>query len=109
MFTFMLGASSTGALVASATAETGQSAMPAAMRAIRFAVAGAITTMSAASATWMCPISDSWVRSNRSVMTGRPESAWKVMGPTNSRARGVITTRTVASALVNKRTSSTAL
>ena len=109
MFTFMLGASRTGATVASTTALTGQSAMPAAMRAIRLAVAGATTTRSAPSATWMWPISDSWVRSNRSVATGLPERVWKVSGPTNSLARAVITTRTLAPALVSRRTSSTAL
>jgi hypothetical protein len=109
MLTFMLGATRTGAREASTTAVTGQSAIPAAMRASRLAVAGATMTRSARSATWMWPISDSCVRSKRSVMTGCPESAWKVSGPTNSRARDVMTTRTRASALLSRRTSSTAL
>jgi hypothetical protein len=47
MWTFIDGATSTGARVASATAETGSSACPAASRASALVVAAAITTRSA--------------------------------------------------------------
>ena len=53
MFTFMAGATSTGARVASSTAVTRSSASPCAMRASVCAVAGATTTSSAQSASAM--------------------------------------------------------
>jgi hypothetical protein len=109
MLTFIVGASSTGALVASATAVTASSASPAARRASVLAVVGAMIIRSAASATWMCPIVASSVRLNRSVNTGRPLRAWNVSAPTNSVARAVMQTCTVAPALMSRRTSSAAL
>ncbi len=83
--------------------------MPAASRAMVLAVAGAMITSSARSATWMCPISDSWVRSKRSKNTGRPVSAWNVSSPMKWRALAVMTTCTWAPAFTSKRTSSAAL
>ena len=53
MLTFIDGAISTGARVASTTALTASSAIPFARREIAFAVAGATMTRSAASAIWM--------------------------------------------------------
>ena len=73
------------------------------------AVAGAIATASASSASRMCPISDSWVRSKVSVATGCPASVWNVSGVTNRCAAAVITTRTRAPAPTSSRTSSHAL
>jgi len=109
MLTFIEGASSTGARVASASAVTASSAMPAAMRAQRSAVAGAITTISAASASWMWPIFSSSVSENRSVNTGRRVSAWNVIAVMKCWARGVIATSTMAPALSSSRTNSAAL
>jgi hypothetical protein len=109
MFTFIDGASSSGARVASATAVTASSAMPAASRAIRLAVAGATIIRSARSATRIWPMSCSCPGSTSSVITARPLSAWNVNAPTNFWARRVITTVTSAPALVNRRTSSQAL
>ena len=109
MLTFMDGASSTGARVASVTAATGSSAWPAASRAIAFAVAGAMMTRSAESASWMWPIVASSVRLHRSVNTGRRVSAWNVIGPMNFCAPAVIATSTFAPALSRSRTSSAAL
>ena len=75
MLTFIDGATSTGARVASVIAVTASSAMPCASRAITFAVAGATITISARSASVMWPIVASSVRLNRSVNTGRRVSA----------------------------------
>jgi hypothetical protein len=109
MCTFIAGATTTGARVASSTVVSRSSAMPCAILASTFAVAGATSTTSAVSASRMCPISDSSVRSNVSVPTRFPDSVWSVSGVTNSRAALVITTRTVAPACRSWRTTSHAL
>ena len=83
----MAGARITGACVVSTVADNKSSARPAARRASRSAVAGAITTASACSAwrTWFT----SGTRSNTSVETGLPLSASRVGTPTNLVAFGV--------------------
>ena len=89
----MAGATTTGAVVVSTVAVRRSSAIPAAIFAIVFAVAGAMMTRSASwpMRTWL-----TWsTKSKTSVVTGRPESASKVGAPTNSRALGVGTTVTV--------------
>ena len=58
MLTFIAGASSTGARLASTTAASRSSAIPAAKRAMASAVAGATMIRSASSARRMWPISD---------------------------------------------------
>ena len=109
MFTFMAGASSTGARVASTTAASRSSAMPAASRAMTSAVAGATSTRSAWSASWMWPIWASSAGSNRLRATGCPDSVCSVRGVMNLVAARVITTRTSAPALRSKRQVSAAL
>ena len=104
MCTFMAGATTTGARVTSSTVVSRSSAIPCASLASRLAVAGAISIKSAVSASVMCPISDSWVRSNVSVETGLPDRVCKVSGVMNSCAFLVITPLTVASALTSRRT-----
>ncbi len=84
MFTFMAGASRTGARVASATVVRRSSAIPAASRAMTSAVAGAISSRSASSAMRMCPISDSRGRSSGSAraesVAGGPGNPARVPG-----------------------------
>jgi hypothetical protein len=109
MFTFIAGASRIGARVASTTAASRSLAMPAAMRAMKSAVAGATTTMSASSASRMWPISASDAGSNRSSATAAPDSVCSVSGVMKRVAASVITTRTVAPAFTYRRTSSAAL
>ena len=70
MFTFIAGATRTGARVASSTAETRSSASPQLSFASVLAVAGARITSSAQSASEMWSISPSSEASNRSVRTG---------------------------------------
>ena len=98
MLTFIAGATTSGARVASSTVVRRSSAIPCAIFAITFAVAGAITTASAVSASRMWPISDSSVRSKVSSATRFPDSVWSVISVTNSRALRVITTWTAAPA-----------
>ena len=86
------GASSTGADVARIVVVRRSSAWPLAIRAMRSAVAGATTTMSARSAKRTC--STLATSSNTSVWTGCPLSASHVGRPTNSRAALVGTTWT---------------
>ncbi len=64
---FIAGARSTGAAVAITTVESMSSAMPPRIFPRMFAVAGAIIRRFARCAREMCPISDSVMRSNRSV------------------------------------------
>ena len=109
MFTFIAGASRSGALLASTTAVKRSLAIPAARRAIASAVAGATISRSASSASWMCPIAASLPRSNSSRDTGAPESVCIVSGVMNCVAASVITTLTVAPALTKRRQSSAAL
>ena len=66
MRTFIAGAASTGLSVASSAVLARSSAMPAAMRASRSAVAGATTTRSASRDNRMWPISLSSVSENSS-------------------------------------------
>lgn len=106
---FIAGASTSGARLARHNVVTRSSAMPAASRAISPAVAGAITMRSAQRASSMWPIAASAAGSHSDERTGWPESAWKVVGPTNSRAASVITTRTSAPASRRRRTRSAAL
>ncbi len=109
MFTFIAGASSSGAFEARTTAVSRSLAIPAARRAMASAVAGATINRSASSASLMCPISASLPRSNSSRATGAPDSVCMVSGVMNWVAASVITTRTVAPALTSSRQSSAAL
>ena len=81
------GASTTGQVAVSTVALSRSSARPAAIRASRSAVAGAIRTRSASSAwrTWLT----AWTSSNTLVFTGCPDSASQVGAPTNRRAVSV--------------------
>jgi hypothetical protein len=97
------GAASTGHEAASASVVRRLSARPCASLAIVFAVAGAITSRSAAWASptcAMCVGSPSPGAAHRSAYTGRPVSAWKVSGATKRIAASVITTSTRAPACV---------
>ena len=98
---FMAGASSTGAVAASSRLVSASSASPCAMRAISCAVAGATITTSACwpQRTWLSAAS----RSHSDTSTGRPVSASKVTGRTNSAAERVSTTSTRAPASVRCR------
>ena len=84
----MAGASAIGAEVARHKVVRRSSAWPVARRAMKSAVAGAIITKSAQRASSMCDIAFSASGSHRSLRTSRPETAWKVIGVTNSRAPG---------------------
>ena len=91
---FMAGASVIGAAVARHSVLSRSSARPAASRAMKSALAGATSTRSAQRASSMCPIAASAAESHRLSRTGRPESAWKVVAPMNSRAAAVMTVDT---------------
>ncbi len=106
MWTFMAGATSTGARVASSRVVTRSSARPCAMRASRWAVAGATTTSSAQSASAMWSISPSSAASKSSLRTERPERVWSTSGETKRAASGVSTQRTSWPARRRARTSS---
>ncbi len=80
--------------------------MPAAMRAMRSAVAGASSTKSAHLASSICPIEASAAGSSKLSDTGRPETACMVSGVMNSLAAWVITTCTVAPRSTNRRVNS---
>ncbi len=80
MTRFMAGASAMGAEVARHKVVSRSSAWPVARRAMKSAVAGAMTTKSAQRASSMCDIAFSASGSQRSLRTSRPETAWKVMG-----------------------------
>ena len=109
MCTFIAGASTTRARVASMTVVSRSSAIPVASLASTLAVAGAMSRHSAASASRMCPISDSCVRLKVSVATGCPDSVWRVRGVTNCCAPAVMMTGTRAPAPTRRRTTSHAL
>ena len=83
---FIAGATTTGALVASATLLSRSSAIPFAIFAMTFAVAGATTSASAASASDMCPGFHSSGSENMSHCTGLRLSVRNVRGVTNSLA-----------------------
>ncbi len=96
MRTFMAGAASTGLSVASSTVVARSSARPWAILASRSALAGAITTRSAARDSSMWPISDSSVSENSALCTGLPLSAESESGVTNWAPPAVSTQRTSA-------------
>jgi hypothetical protein len=96
MRTFMAGAIRIGRVVASSTVEARSSACPPAIRAMRFAVAGATTMASASRASLMCPMSASSSRSKRSVWVRCPEIAEAAIGVTKACAPAVMTQRTEA-------------
>jgi hypothetical protein len=88
IFGFIAGATSTGLSVASSTVEARSLASPAAILAIKSAVAGATTTRSASRDSRIWPTSCSSSRSKRSVKTWSAVSAPTASGVTNSRRRG---------------------
>ena len=98
---FIAGAARTGPVRASRMAVSRSSAIPMAARASTFAVAGATMTRSGSLASPMC--ASARPRSQREVSTGRPVSASKVRGRTNSAADAVSTTSTVAPASLRRR------
>ena len=103
---FIAGASAMGAAVARQSVVNRSSAWPVARRARKSAVAGAMITKSAQRASSMCDIAFSASGSHRSLRTSRPETAWKVIGVTNSRAPAVSTTCTSAPCSRRRRTRS---
>src|SRR5215475_6148057 len=112
MFTFIAGASTTGAVEARYSVERKSSANPRANLPRVSAVAGATSSKSVRCATAICSMADSRFASppsefaKTSVMTFWPLSAANVRGVTNSRAARVITTCTVCPASCRRRTSS---
>ena len=106
MTRFIAGARTTGASDARHSVVSRVSAIPAASRAIRSAVAGAMRMTSAHLASSMCPIAASASVSQRSVRTGRPDTAWKVSGVTKCVAASVMTTCTSAPRSRRRRTRS---
>ena len=109
MRVFMAGAISTGPSKARCTEPSSPSPRPAAILAIVLADAGATSMRSArrASSRWPYPGRSS--APNRSMPTGRPESAAKVAGPTKRRAARVMTTVTPWPRRWRMRMTSTAL
>ena len=106
---FIAGATARAAVVARQSVANRSSASPWAIRARKSALAGATRTRSAQRASSICPIAASCSGSNSRTLTGWPDKACKVIGVMNSVAAGVITTRTSACSLRNRRTSSAAL
>ena len=98
-----------GARLAQAMAVTASPAMPAARWAMVLAVAGAMTSASAPSASSTCAICWSASSAITSSTTGRWVSAEKVSGVTNAVAAGVMATSTIAPRSMSRRTSETAL
>ena len=99
ILSFMAGAITSGARVASAVVVSRSSAMPLAILAMTFAVAGAMQNTSASFASemwWM----GSDASSNRLTATSLPVSARNVVGPTNLVACSVMTTFTLRSGAV---------
>ena len=96
MRTFIAGAISTGVSVANNRVEARSFATPLAILAIRSAVAGATTTRSATRLSWICPISASSPRSNKSRYSFCPANAETDKGVTNSSPARVSTGVTVA-------------
>ena len=85
---FIAGATTIGTSVARHSVDSRSSARPCASRAMKSAVAGAMTMRCGQRASSMWPIAASAAASHRSVRTGRPESAWNVSGVTNSLRAG---------------------
>src|SRR5207245_2297316 len=103
MASFMAGAASTGPVRARSRAVSTSSASPSAARASRCAVAGATIARSGWRASAMCASARSGC--HREVRTGRPVSASKVTGRTNSAADAVSTTSTAAPPSASRRAS----
>ena len=103
---FIAGARITGADVARQTVLSRSEARPAARRAIKSALAGATTMVSAQRPSSMWPIPDSASGSSRVSRTGRPLSACRVSGAIKAFAAWVIITCTWAPCLHSRRTSS---
>ena len=103
------GATTTGAALTSAISVTASSAKPSARRAMVVAVAGAMTTTSAArpSSTWAMRCSG--VIGVSAVTTGRWVSASNVIGATNCSAPRESAASTCAPACVSALASSAAL
>ena len=89
---FIAGATITGARVASTVVDSMSSAIPQAILARMFAVAGAMRNRSARLASAMCSTSHVAGRSNVSTATGWPESVSNVSGVTKRQAFFVMTT-----------------
>ena len=106
---FIAGASKIGEAVARQIVESKSLPIPIRNRAIKSAVAGAITTKSAHFANSICPIANSAWGSSKEVETALPEIACSVSGVTKASAAGVIATRTSALAVFSKRISSIVL
>ena len=83
-------------MVASTVVESMSSAMPAAIFAMMFAVAGAITKTSASFASATCSTFQYSGARKVSVTTWFAESVWNVSGETNSVAFRVMITWTLA-------------
>ncbi len=113
IFTFMAGATTTGAVVARYKVVRKSSATPRANFAMISAVAGAMTSASMRCATAMCSIALSTLAgasaANNCVMTFCPVRAANVSGATNSCALRVITTWISICSCCSRRTSSAAL
>ena len=114
MFTFIAGATTTGALVARYSVVRKSSATPLANLAMQSAVAGATTSKSMDWATAICSMALSTLASwsaapNMRVMTFCPVRAAKVSGRTNSWACAVMMTCTASPFCCSSRTSSAAL
>ena len=75
MTRFIAGASTSGASVARHRVDSKSSARPPASRAMKSALAGAISTTCAQRASSMCPIAASAAPSHRSLRVGRPDTA----------------------------------
>ena len=105
----LAGATKTGALVASSVVDSMSSAMPWAILAMMFAVAGATTIISAlwASETW--PTRQLSSRTKVSVATGLADRVSKVCGQTNLQAFWVMMTKTCAPDLRKREVRSQAL
>ena len=103
------GAMRIGARVASAVQVRRSSAIPCASLAMTFAVAGAITRVSAISASETCSIENGLERSNISMATGCPVRARNVAGVTSFEALSVITVCTETPACVRRLARSAAL
>ena len=103
MFTFMAGAMTSGAVVASAVVVSKSSARPLASFAITLAVHGAMRNKSASCAKEMWWMGSDGL-SNNPTPTGSCVSERKVSGPTNSVACSVMTTFTRTPAFWSART-----
>ena len=106
---FIAGATNSGHSRARQSVVSRSSARPCASLARKSADAGATTMASAPRDTAMWPMPSAAPDCHRSVRTGRPDSAWNVVGVTKRVAASVITTSTSTPAFTNRRVSSAAL